>query len=259
MSGLPHPQPFNAAGPTPLYQQVKDYVRRFILTGVWPVDHRIPSEHELVRLSGASRMTVHRALRELKDDGWLRRVQGQGTFVADRRARLDLLEIRNIADVIRRRGAYGCDVILHERAPPLGEIAGELQTEPEQDLFHSQLIHLLDGTPFQFEDRWVNPAVVPDYLAVDLQRQTPNEYLMRTAPLSEVEHRLEAVLPGPMERQLLGIGWNQPCLLLHRRTWSGGQVASRAWFTHPGDRFYLATRFNHDEGFPPSSQSERMP
>ena len=259
MSGQAPAAAFDAAGPTPLYQQVKDYVRRSILTGAWPVDHRIPSENELVRLSGASRMTVHRALRELKDDGWLHRVQGQGTFVADRRARLDLLEIRNIADVIRRRGAYSCDVILHERARPAAEVAEELETAPQADLFHSRLVHRLDGAPFQLEDRWVNPAAAPDYLGVDLTRQTPNEYLMRAAPLSEVEHRLEAVLPGPVEQKLLGIGRHQPCLLLHRRTWSGGRVASRAWLTHPGDRFYLSTRFAHDEGLPRSPQPEHVP
>ncbi|MDE2989961.1 MAG: histidine utilization repressor [Chloroflexota bacterium] len=251
--------PADDTGSTPLYQQVKDYVRRSILTGDWPVDHRIPSESELVRLSGASRMTVHRALRELKDDGWLRRVQGQGTFVADRRTRLDLLEIRNIADVIRSRGSYSCDVVLHERRLPTADIAEELEAEPGADLFHSRLVHCLDGAPFQLEDRWVNPAAAPDYLSVDLTRQTPNEYLMRAAPLSEVEHRLEAVLPGTVERELLGIDRHQPCLLLHRRTWSGGRVASRAWLTHPGDRFYLATRFAHDAGLPRSPKPEHMP
>ena len=246
-------------GSTPLYQQVKDYVRRSILTGDWPVDHRIPSENELVRLSGASRMTVHRALRELKDDGWLRRVQGQGTFVADRRTRLDLLEIRNIADIIRSRGTYSCDVTLHVRSLPPPDIAEELETEPDARLFHSRLVHRLDGTPFQLEDRWVNPVAAPDYLGVDLTWQTPTEYLLRAAPLSEVEHRLEAVLPGPVEQELLGIDRHQPCLLLHRRTWSGGRVASRAWLTHPGDRFYLATRFAHDAGLPRSPRPERTP
>ena len=208
-------------------------------------------------MSGASRMTVHRALRELKDDGWLRRVQGQGTFVADRRARLDLLEIRNIADVIRCRGAYRGDVIVHESARPPDAIADRLGMDAQADLFHSRLVHRLDGAPFQLEDRWVNPAVAPDYLGVDLSRQTPNEYLMRAAPLSDVEHRLEAVLPGPMEQKLLGIDRHQPCLLLHRRTWSRGMVASRAWLTHPGDRFYLSTRFAHDQPLPRRPRSEQ--
>ena len=202
MSRTAPPRPFDAARGTPLYQQVKDYVRRAILTGAWPVDHRIPSENELVRMSGASRMTVHRALRELKADGWLRRERGQGTFVADTRTRLD-------------------------------------------------------GAPFQLEDRWVNPAVARDYLEVDLTRQTPNEYLMRATPLSDVEHRLEAVLPGPMEQELLGIDGRQPCLLLHRRTWSGGRIASRAWLTHPGDRFYLATRFTHEQRMSQRPRAER--
>ena len=125
------------------------------------------------------------------------------------------------------------------------------------DLFHSRLVHRLDGAPFQLEDRWVNPAVAPDYLGVDLTRQTPNEYLMRVAPLSDVEHRLEAVLPGPVEQKLLGIARQQPCLLLHRRTWSGGRVASRAWLTHPGDRFYLSTRFTHEERLAQRPRSER--
>ena len=259
MSGFAPAPPSDAFGPTPLYQQVKDYVRRSILTGDWPVDHRVPSESELVRLSGASRMTVHRALRELRDDGWLRRVQGQGTFVADRRTRLDLLEIRNIADIIRSRGAYSCDVVLHERslAPP--DIVEELETGRGVQLFHSRLVHRLDGAPFQLEDRWVNPAAAPDYLGVDLTRQTPNEYLMRAAPLSEVEHRLEAVLPGPVEQELLGIGRHQPCLLLHRRTRSRGRVASRVRLTHPGDRFYLATRFAHDAGLPLAPEPEPEP
>lgn len=237
-----------ATADLPLYAQVKDYVRRLILNGEWPVDHRIPSENELVRALGASRMTVNRALRELTDDGWLRRVQGQGTFVSDTRTRLELLEIRNIADVIRARGAYRCDVILHEQSAAPDEIAEAIGRPAASRAFHTRVVHFLDDAPFQLEDRWVNPAVAPDYLAFDPRRQTPNEYLMRAAPLSNVEHRLEAVLPGKLEQKLLQIGRYQPCLLLHRRTWSGGQVASRAWLTHPGDRFYLSTRFAHDDG-----------
>ena len=155
--------------------------------------------------------------------------------------------------------AYGCSVVLHERSLPPASIAEELETKRGHHLFHSRLVHRLDGAPFQLEDRWVNPAAAPDYLGVDLTQQTPNEYLMRAAPLSEVEHRLEAVLPGPVEQELLGIGRHQPCLLLHRRTRSRGRVASRAWLTHPGDRFYLATRFAHDAGLPRPPEPEDMP
>lgn len=231
---------------TPLYEQLKDHIRDRILSGEWPVDHRVPSENQLVRTFGASRMTVNRALRELTEAGWLRRAQGQGTFVSDTRTKLDLLEIRNVADLIRSRGAYRNEVLLHEATTADEIVADALKVPQESEVYHSRLVHFLDDAPFQLEDRYVNPVVAADYLDVDLTSSTPNEYLMRAAPLGEVEHRLEAALPTALQQQLLRIGPMQPCFLLHRRTWSGGHVASRAWLTHPGDRFYLSTSFSYD-------------
>lgn len=232
----------------PLYEQLKAYIRDRILAGDWPVDHKIPSENELVRAFGASRMTVNRAVREMTEGGWLRRVQGQGTFVSDSRTRLELLEIRNVADIIRARGAYRSEVVIHEATTATGEIAEALRKTPGARIFHSRIVHFLDDAPFQLEERYVNPTVARDYMDIDLSVQTPNEYLMRAAPLSEVEHRLEAILPDRLQQELLRIGPTQPCLHLHRRTWSAGHVASRAWLTHPGDRFYLSTRFSYEGG-----------
>ena len=91
-------------GSTPLYERIKSQIIAQIESGAWRVSQRIPSENELVRLLGASRMTVNRALRELSDAGYLQRVQGVGTFVAAHRAHTHPLQIRNIAEDIRRRG-----------------------------------------------------------------------------------------------------------------------------------------------------------
>src|SRR3546814_2628957 len=67
--------PRTAADAPPLYQQVKDYIVTRILGGDWPEGNRVPSENELTRELSVSRMTVHRALRELTTEGWLERVQ----------------------------------------------------------------------------------------------------------------------------------------------------------------------------------------
>ena len=66
----------------PLYEKVKEYVLANIGSGAWGLNHKLPSENELVASLGVSRMTVHRALRELTSQGHLLRVQGVGTFVA---------------------------------------------------------------------------------------------------------------------------------------------------------------------------------
>jgi GntR family histidine utilization transcriptional repressor len=96
-------EPDNSA-PRPLYQRVKDYVLDHIESGELAPGHRLPSEHELVRMLGVSRMTANRALRELMAEGALTRLPGVGTFVAPRPADAEFLRIRNIADEVAERG-----------------------------------------------------------------------------------------------------------------------------------------------------------
>ena len=67
----------------PLYHQVKEALYSRIIDGYWPRGEAIPSERNLSELMGVSRITVIRALKELTDDGILRRERGRGTFVAE--------------------------------------------------------------------------------------------------------------------------------------------------------------------------------
>ncbi len=65
----------------PKYQQVYAALRRDIHSGRLGRGDRLPSEAELVRLFGASRITVGRAVRELQVAGLVERRAGSGTYV----------------------------------------------------------------------------------------------------------------------------------------------------------------------------------
>ncbi|MDA5192424.1 histidine utilization repressor [Govanella unica] len=230
---------------TPLYQQIKNHIREHIGAGTWGPGQRVPSENELVRTLGASRMTVNRALREMTDEGILHRVAGVGTFVADRTAYAHPLEVRNIAEEIRARGhQHSAQVVTLETMRAGGELAGNFGVPPKTNLFHSLILHSENGVPLQIEDRYVNPAVAPDYMSIDFAKTTPYEYLVRVAPLQEAEHVLRAVMPGDSVRKLLGMAEGEPALLLLRRTWSNGVVTSTVRLYYPGSRYELAGRFN---------------
>src|SRR3982074_2341146 len=94
----------SSAALQPLYLQVKRHILDNIGSGKWATSARVPSENDIVKSFGVSRMTANRALRELRDEGVLVRIAGVGSFVADRHAHAHPLEIRSIADEIRRRG-----------------------------------------------------------------------------------------------------------------------------------------------------------
>jgi GntR family transcriptional regulator, histidine utilization repressor len=105
------------------------------------------------------------------------------------------------------------------------------------------ILHFEEGWPIQLEDRYVNPDFAPDYLAQDFTSTTPNAYLMSLGPLDRAEHRVEAIRPTAAVQRQLRISADEPCLLLHRRTWSGRHIVTRAWLTHPGSRYRLGAQF----------------
>lgn len=231
----------------PLYKQLKHMILEHIRTGEWPCGYRIPSESEFVRQHSVSRMTANRALRELTAEGFLRREQGAGTFVADAPAQSSLVEVRDIAEEIVARGhTHAADLVrLEQQAAPL-EMAELFGLQDGGDLYHSVLVHRENDIPIQLEDRYVAPALASGYLDQDFTQQTPHAYLMAQAPLSEAEHVIEAVWPQPWEQRLLALTQPEPCLLLRRRTWSQGHLVSRARLLFPGSRYRLGEYFRAD-------------
>jgi GntR family transcriptional regulator, histidine utilization repressor len=225
----------------PLYEQLKEHVLQHIRAGTWRAGERVPSEHELVREFKVSRMTANRALRELTRSGVLARIAGVGTFVGDFKAAAHPLQIRNIAEEIRERGHRhrALPVTLERLLPPAAVRARLGFTAASDEVFHSLIVHYEDDAVLQVEDRYVNPALAPDYLAADFAVTTPYEYLMEVAPLQRVEHVVRAVMPDARMRALLRLRVNEPALLVERVTWSRQARASFALLYHPGSRFEL--------------------
>jgi DNA-binding LacI/PurR family transcriptional regulator len=73
----------SASGRPNKYRKIVQQLREAIAAGKYTEGERIPSETQLSRTSGASRLTVARALRELERDGLIERRAGSGTYVRD--------------------------------------------------------------------------------------------------------------------------------------------------------------------------------
>ncbi|MBB5576133.1 MULTISPECIES: histidine utilization repressor [Rhizobium] len=227
----------------PLYAGVKQMILDRIHSGEWPPKHRVPSENELVVELGVSKMTANRALRELANEGELVRIQGVGSFVAERKGYSALFEVRNIADEIAERGhVHEASVIVLARETASPEVADALELEIGAAVFHSLIVHSENGVPVQIEDRFVHPEAAPEYLEQDFTTLTPNAYLTAAAPLSGSEHIVEAAMPQPWECKLLTVLKTEPCLAIRRRTWSARQVVSIARLVYPGHRYRLEAR-----------------
>jgi GntR family histidine utilization transcriptional repressor len=228
----------------PLYLQVKRHILDNIGSGKWSAAARVPSENEIVKSFKVSRMTANRALRELRDEGVLVRIAGVGSFVADRHAHAHPLQIRGIADEIRDRGhVHRAEIVSLERVRAVAELADDFCIAPRSELYRSLIVHFENDRPIQQEDRYVLPKLAPDYLSIDFSKTTPHDYLVKAAPLQEAEHLLRAEMPDERTRKLLAMKRDEPCLVVIRRTWTAGQIASVARLHYPGSRYEMSGRF----------------
>ena len=69
-------------GGEPVYIQLKERLRGYIISGVFKPDERMPSVRELASGLSVNPNTIQRAYRELEEEGYIYTVSGRGSFAA---------------------------------------------------------------------------------------------------------------------------------------------------------------------------------
>lgn len=69
-------------GPVAPYRQIANVVAARIRRGDYPPDTRIPTESELMAAFDVARTTARRAIKALREDGYVYTVPQRGSFVA---------------------------------------------------------------------------------------------------------------------------------------------------------------------------------
>lgn len=67
----------------PIYEQIKDGLRRMIVTGAMAQDEKLPSVRALATQLSINPNTIQRAYTQLESEGYVYTVSGRGTFVSE--------------------------------------------------------------------------------------------------------------------------------------------------------------------------------
>lgn len=86
-----------------LSDRVYDHVLSQIVIGIFPVNHRLPTEQQLATRLGVSRPIVREGLQRLRDDGVIKSRQGAGSYVIRRPDKqvLSFDPVSSVADIQR--------------------------------------------------------------------------------------------------------------------------------------------------------------
>ena len=85
----------------PIYEQIKDGLRRMIVTGAMAQDEKLPSVRVLATQLSINPNTIQRAYNELENEGYIYSVAGKGSFVSGT-ADADAARRENLKEDLRK-------------------------------------------------------------------------------------------------------------------------------------------------------------
>lgn len=201
----------------PLYAQLEQILRAKIDSGEWQSEQRIPSENELNKIYGLSRMTARGVLTRLVNDGLLFRVPGKGTFVAPQKISAVSPAYRGVREQLEAMGYETVTELIDAgRVQPSAAVRDKLRLEVGEEVHSLARLRSVQGEPISF-----HRSFVPARLASGLDElDTVNEQLCVVLEnsfglsMKFVEENLEAVSVTAEEAEILRVRRGAPVLLL---------------------------------------------
>ncbi|MFD2738926.1 UTRA domain-containing protein [Sulfitobacter aestuarii] len=202
------------------FREVKADILNKIIQGVWKPGSLMPNEVELAETYDCARATVNRAMRELAEDGIIERRRKAGTRVRMAPVRQARFGIPLVRQEIEDQGAvYRYTLVRSEQQVAPDWLRARLRLKEGEAALHLICMHYADGSPYQFEDRWVNLEMLPKAAKADFTQSGPNEWLVSEVPFSDAEISFLAVQADATLAEYLGCERNDALFQIERSTW----------------------------------------
>ncbi len=211
----------------PLYYQLENILREKIMSGAFAPGARLPTEFELVRQFGVSRITVRQALTTLVKEGLIERRQGRGTFATERKTRPrpfeGKIDLTGSMDQIITAGLdTPCRVIEMNRLDADPHEAEFLGVHTGEAVYRIERLNLCDGKPFGLTVSYL-PANIGDRLTIEDLNLGSLLQMIETRfglKLKNARQRFTASLADPYLARLLDVRVGSPLLSIERAVYA---------------------------------------
>ena len=218
--------------PVPLYHQLEIIIKDNIESGTWKENEKIPSENELSRQYGVSRVTIRSVITKFVDSGMMYRIQGKGTYIAAPKIVTGNVSYVGIRDQLEKQGYdTKTKVITFEK------IKANLPTSKKLDV------------PFSLHRSYVPTDTGVQLHIEQLENEQLCHILARDYQLTrhKVVETLESTTSDSYESKLLGVKNNHHLLLLEDLIFApNGKPFEYSKVLFRGDRIKMKFEYDHD-------------
>lgn len=203
---------------TPRYQSIADDLRSRIRAGGYSAGRLLPSEASLSEEFSVSRVTVRRALEQLRGVGLVDSRQGLGWFVAGDPLRQPLGELDTLEEQLAATGARATRQVLDfafiDAPTRAAAVLGE------ERVLEVRRVNLADGAPFARVTVWCPEGLGSRFSRRDVEARPFYELLDDVLDISlrGAEQTIGAAAASPPDARLLGVPVGSPVLVCERIT-----------------------------------------
>jgi GntR family transcriptional regulator len=209
------------SSPIPLYHQVETLLREKLGAGHYRSGELLPTDDDLCRQYGVSKITVRKAMQKLGADGLVVRARGRGTSVTERAVpSADLKMTCFLEDLIALGLPAEVRVLKSGPLAVRGAVAKALDVPAGTEVFSFQKLLAVSGRPFalstEFVLRHLGARLTPrDLRAGHLLRKLEERCGVR---LRDAEQIIESSMANPDVAAHLGTSVGAPILVVTRTT-----------------------------------------
>lgn len=226
--------------PLSLYYQIKEILIKKIKDNEWPVSSKIPTEKELCKMFGVSRITVRQALEELKKEGYLYRKQGKGTFVTTPKLETRLNNFYSFSEEIKKMGAApGTEIISFDVVECCETISQNLELEKGVKVYAIKRLRLAFDEPFAIEISYIPYDMVEGMTKEEVKKNGLYNTLKNVFGITpdEATETFEAIMTPSDACSYLKVRKNSAALKLERITRAQGRIVEYCLCIIRGDKY----------------------
>jgi GntR family transcriptional regulator len=242
------------ASPSPKYRQLREILLDLIAAEL-DFDAPIPSERDLAKRFGLSRMTARQAVDELVAEGRLYRVTAKGTFVARPSIVVPLRMTSFTQDMHSRGLRAGARALAARTTGATQQVAEALRLSPGDPVHVIERLRTADDVPMAIERAHLPAALTPGLLEQPLADRSLYTVIEERygVVLDHGEQTIEASLADEVDAQLLQVMPGSAVLRFTRWSSAVGIPIEYVVSTYRADRYQLRVALEHPNSAPSAS------
>ena len=206
----------------PVYHQIKQTIRSWLINKEYSPGQKIPSEMELMKLFGVSRFSIRQAISQLVQEGFLVSRRGEGTFVSDNEKLIDSFnaEFRGfLDDVLPHHSKLETRSVVMTRLPPSKLIKEKLELdEGTPEVMRIERVRLLRGRHFSHTINYLPVDIGDKVVATELYKKPLMQILERDLGIrfTDAIQTMEASFASQDVAAKLAIASGSPILFVEK-------------------------------------------